>query len=69
MPTLVRGGIVVPVAGPRRVPDPGSVLIDGTGIAAVGDVGTLDADPRAAAAEVADGTGLRSCRSTGSTSC
>lgn len=67
MPTLVRGGIVVPMAGPRRVLDPGSVLIDGTGIVAVGDVGALDVDPRAAAAEVVDATGhavipgLRNC--------
>ena len=48
MPTLVRGGVVLPMSGPRQVLDPGSVLIDGTGIVAVGDVATLDADPRAA---------------------
>ena len=57
MPTLVRGGVVLPMSGPRQVLDPGSVLIDGTGIVAVGDVATLDVDPRAAAAEVVDATG------------
>jgi 5-methylthioadenosine/S-adenosylhomocysteine deaminase len=57
MPTLVRGGVVLPMSGPRQVLDPGSVLIDGTGIVAVGDVATLDADPRAADAEVVDATG------------
>ena len=54
MPTLVRGGVVLPMSGPRQVLDPGSVLVDGTGIVAVGDVATLDADPRAA-----DGRGGR----------
>ena len=57
MPTLVRGGVVLPMSGPRQVLDPGSVLIDGTDIVAVGDVATLDADPRAADAEVVDATG------------
>jgi 5-methylthioadenosine/S-adenosylhomocysteine deaminase len=57
MPTLVRGGVVLPMSGPRQVLDPGSVLIDGAGIVAVGDVATLDADPRAADAEVVDATG------------
>ena len=33
------------------------MLIDGTGIVAVGDVATLDADPRTADAEVVDATG------------
>lgn len=57
MPTLARGGVVLPMSGPRRVLDPGSVLIDGTDVVAVDSVEALDADPRAADAEVVDATG------------
>src|SRR5206468_6369291 len=47
--------------------DPGSVLIDGTDIVAVGPVDALDADPRATGAEIVDATncavlpGLHNC--------
>jgi 5-methylthioadenosine/S-adenosylhomocysteine deaminase len=54
--TLVRNGIVLPMTG-RTTFDPGSVLLDGTDILAVGPVAELDADPRAAGAEVVDATG------------
>lgn len=57
MPTLVRNGIVLPMTGGRTLLDPGSVLLDGETIVAVGPVGELDADPRAAGAEVVDATG------------
>ena len=55
--TLVRNGIVLPMTGGRRLLDPGSVLIDGDTIVAVGGVEELDADPRAAGAEVVDASG------------
>jgi 5-methylthioadenosine/S-adenosylhomocysteine deaminase len=56
--TLLRNGIVFPmVAGRRDALDPGSVLFDGNAIVAVGDVAAVDADPRAAAADVVDATG------------
>lgn len=42
---------------PRLVHDPGSVLIDGDTIVAVGPVEALDADPRAAGAQVVDASG------------
>jgi 5-methylthioadenosine/S-adenosylhomocysteine deaminase len=57
VPTLIRNGIVLPLEGRKVVLDPGSVLIDGTEIVAVGPVGELDADPRAAGAAVVDATG------------
>jgi len=59
VPTLVRNAIVLTLAGspPGAVLDPGSVLIDGDTIVAVGPVEALDADPRAAGAEVVDATG------------
>lgn len=50
-----------------RALDPGSVLIDGNAIVAVGGVEEIDADPRAAGAEVVDATdhavipGLHNC--------
>src|SRR3984957_3315602 len=50
--TLLRGGIVLPMTGRAVALDPGSVLIDGTEIVAVGSVAELDADPRAVDAEV-----------------
>src|SRR5438874_12176246 len=37
--------------------DPGSVLIDGSDIVAVGPVEALDVDPRATGAEIVDATG------------
>ena len=55
--TLVHGGTVLPMTEPRLVHDPGSVLLDGTTIAAVGPVDALDADPRAAGADVVDARG------------
>jgi 5-methylthioadenosine/S-adenosylhomocysteine deaminase len=55
--TLVRHGIVLPCEGRRQLLDPGSVLLQGTDIVAVGPVDEIDADPRAAGAEVVDATG------------
>jgi cytosine/adenosine deaminase-related metal-dependent hydrolase len=57
--TLIRNGIVLPMAGAAAVLDPGSVLIDGDTIVAVGPVDAVDADPRAApdGVEVVDATG------------
>jgi 5-methylthioadenosine/S-adenosylhomocysteine deaminase len=56
---LIRNGIVLPMADGVTVFDPGSVLMDGDTIVAVGPVAAVDADPRAAAdgAEVVDATG------------
>ncbi|HKA85060.1 MAG TPA: amidohydrolase [Acidimicrobiales bacterium] len=55
---LIRNGIVLPMAGGASVLDPGSVLLDGDTIAAVGPVEAVDADPRAAGGvEVVDATG------------
>ncbi|HEX3425047.1 MAG TPA: amidohydrolase [Acidimicrobiales bacterium] len=65
--TLLRGGVVLPMTGARAVHDPGSVLIDGDHIAAVGPVSEVDADPRSAEAERLDLTdhailpGLHNC--------
>ncbi|MCU1454311.1 MAG: amidohydrolase [Acidimicrobiales bacterium] len=65
--TLVRNGIVLPMSGPRRVLDPGSVLFDGTTVLAVGSVEEVDRDPRAAGAEIVDASdhavipGLHNC--------
>jgi 5-methylthioadenosine/S-adenosylhomocysteine deaminase len=57
-PILVRGGVVLPMWPHRRVVHhPGSVLIDGPQILAVGSVEELDAHPLAATAEVVDATG------------
>jgi 5-methylthioadenosine/S-adenosylhomocysteine deaminase len=55
--TLLRNGIVIPMDGTRRVHDPGSVLIQGDTIVAVGPVEQLDAHPLAAGAAVVDATG------------
>jgi 5-methylthioadenosine/S-adenosylhomocysteine deaminase len=57
--TLIRNGIVLPMAGGATVLDPGSVLIDGDTIVAVGPVDAVDAEPRAApdGVEVVDATG------------
>jgi len=55
---LIRNGIVLPMARRASVLDPGSVLLDGDTIAAVGPVEAVDADPRAAGGvEVVDATG------------
>src|SRR5262245_15101255 len=68
MITLIRNGIVIPMAGGvRRALDPGSVLIDGDTIVAVGSVDEIDADPRVSGAETVDATdhavipGLHNC--------
>jgi 5-methylthioadenosine/S-adenosylhomocysteine deaminase len=68
VPTLIRNGIVLPMLpGQRRAIDPGSVLIDGDVIVAVGAVAELDVDPRATDADVVDATdcavlpGLHNC--------
>ncbi|MBL7493309.1 amidohydrolase [Frankia sp. AgW1.1] len=62
MGTLLRGGVVLPMAPERRrrLLQPGSVLFDGVEIVAVGTVEELDADPRAAGpdVEVIDATGF-----------
>jgi 5-methylthioadenosine/S-adenosylhomocysteine deaminase len=56
--TLIRNGIVLPMERGRRIAfDPGSVLLDGDRIVAVGNVDELDADPRASGAELVDATG------------
>ena len=67
-PTLVRNGIVLPMDRARQHTfDPGSVLLLGDTIVAVGPVDALDADQRAAGAEVVDATnhavlpGLHNC--------
>jgi len=55
--TLIRNGVVLPMASARPAAfDPGSVLIDGNEIVAVGSVPELDADPRSAGATVVDAT-------------
>ncbi|MCZ7534697.1 MAG: amidohydrolase [Acidimicrobiia bacterium] len=46
-----------PLDGTRRALDPGSVLVEGSEIVAVGPVDAVDADPRAAGAEVHDASG------------
>jgi 5-methylthioadenosine/S-adenosylhomocysteine deaminase len=53
-PTLLRGGIVLPMTGRHDALDPGSVLVDGREIVAVGPVEALDVDPRAAGALIVD---------------
>jgi 5-methylthioadenosine/S-adenosylhomocysteine deaminase len=53
--TLIRGGIVLPMEGRRVVHDPGSVLIEGQDVVAVGPVDELDA--RAVGATVVDASG------------
>jgi len=67
MATLIRNGILFPMAPPGAPLDPGSVLIQANEILAVGPVEQLDADPRAAGAEIVDATdcavlpGLHNC--------
>jgi 5-methylthioadenosine/S-adenosylhomocysteine deaminase len=53
--TLIRNGIVLPLDGTRAALDPGSVLIEGREIAAVGSVEELDA--AAGGAEVVEAVG------------
>ncbi|HXJ62755.1 MAG TPA: amidohydrolase, partial [Actinomycetota bacterium] len=53
--TLIRNGVVLPMEGRRAAFDPGSVLIDGVAIAAVGPV--EEVDRLAEGAEVVDATG------------
>lgn len=55
--TLIRNGIVLPMEGAKVVFDPGSVLIEGDTILAVGPVDEVDGHPLAAGAEVVDATG------------
>jgi 5-methylthioadenosine/S-adenosylhomocysteine deaminase len=56
--TLIRNGIVLPMTpGRRTVLDPGSILLEGELIVAVGGVDELDADGRATGAQVVDATG------------
>src|SRR3954454_8525218 len=57
MGTLIRNGIVLPMTRPRAALDPGSILVDGDTIVAVGTVDALDSDPRAVGADVVDATG------------
>ena len=52
---MIRNGIVLPMTGDRSLHDPGSVLIEGREIVAVGSVGEMDA--RAGDAEVVEATG------------
>jgi 5-methylthioadenosine/S-adenosylhomocysteine deaminase len=52
---VLRNGIVLPMAGDRVVYDPGSVLVDGDRIVAVGPAGEVDG--RAQGAAVVDATG------------
>ncbi len=54
---LVRGGVVLPVDGPRRAFDPGSVLFAGREILAVGPVAEVDAHPLRDGAKEVDATG------------
>lgn len=55
---MIRNGIVAPMAGGAgEAFDPGSLLIDGQEIQAVGSVEELDADARTAGAEVVDARG------------
>jgi len=52
---LLRNGIVLPMGGRRQIHDPGSVLVEGNSILAVGSVEELDA--RSEGADVIDVTG------------
>jgi 5-methylthioadenosine/S-adenosylhomocysteine deaminase len=54
---LLRNGIVLPMVRRGEIVDPGSVLVDGATIVAVGPTEQLDADPRAAGADVVDVAG------------
>ena len=54
---LIRNGVVLPMSGPKVSFDPGSVLVEGDTILAVGPVDALDADTRSEGAAVVDATG------------
>ncbi|GAC1319302.1 MAG: amidohydrolase family protein [Acidimicrobiales bacterium] len=56
-PTLIRNGIVLPMAAGSRSLDPGSILLAGGQVVTVGPVAELDTDPRSEGAEVVDATG------------
>lgn len=59
MATLLRGGAVLPMAPDRRtLLQPGSVLMDGARLVAVGPVEEVDAHPLASGAEVVDCAGF-----------
>src|SRR3984893_8779360 len=55
--TLVRNGVVLPMTAASGALDPGSVLMDGTDIVAVGSVAAIDHHELSATAEVVDATG------------
>jgi 5-methylthioadenosine/S-adenosylhomocysteine deaminase len=55
--TLIRDGVVLPMTGGRAVFDPGSVLIDGETIVAVGPPAEVAAHPLATAADLVDAAG------------
>lgn len=55
--TLIRNGIVLPMAAGPRSLDPGSLLLAGGQVVAVGPVAELDADPRSQGADVVDASG------------
>jgi 5-methylthioadenosine/S-adenosylhomocysteine deaminase len=55
--TLIRNGIVLPMTARSVALDPGSVLVDGTDIVAVGPVAAIDGHPLASTAEVVDAAG------------
>jgi 5-methylthioadenosine/S-adenosylhomocysteine deaminase len=55
--TLLRNAIVLPMTGGPVALDPGSVLIEGTDIVAVGSVPEVDSHPLAPTAEVVDASG------------
>jgi 5-methylthioadenosine/S-adenosylhomocysteine deaminase len=55
--TVIRNGIVLPMSGSRVAFDPGSVLVEGDTILAVGPVEVIDADPRSEGAAVVDASG------------
>jgi 5-methylthioadenosine/S-adenosylhomocysteine deaminase len=57
MSTLLRGGMVLPMSAAGARLDPGSVLIDGTDIVAIGPPEAVAADPRALGAEIVDTSG------------
>ncbi len=54
--TLIRNGVVLPMQGNRTILDPGSVLLEGTDIVAVGPLAELDADPRTRDSKIVDAT-------------
>src|ERR1700730_16940599 len=55
--TLIRNGIVLPMTGGSASLDPGSVLLDGVEIVAVGPVEVIDGHALAGQAEIVDASG------------